>query len=85
MVSKSLLIIKTFWLKIPTLLPDDTTPLTSLSLVKLAELMTEMLRREKEANIKPDPDIDIYMKVKLSQLKNFLTCWHWPKRFCKLQ
>ncbi|XP_027085587.2 pleiotropic drug resistance protein 1 [Coffea arabica] len=26
------------------------------------ELMTEMLRREKEANIKPDPDIDIYMK-----------------------
>ncbi|WCJ30205.1 ABC transporter G family member 39 [Euphorbia peplus] len=27
------------------------------------ELLSELLRREKEANIKPDPDIDIYMKA----------------------
>lgn len=26
------------------------------------ELLTELLRREKEGNIKPDPDLDIYMK-----------------------
>jgi len=26
-------------------------------------LLAELSRREKEANIKPDPDIDIYMKV----------------------
>lgn len=35
-----------------------------------AEIFTEMLaelsRREKAANIKPDPDIDIYMKVKIN-------------------
>ena len=28
-----------------------------------AELLSELARREKEANIKPDPDVDIYMKV----------------------
>lgn len=28
-----------------------------------AEILAELLRREKAANIKPDPDIDIYMKV----------------------
>lgn len=27
------------------------------------EMLTELSRREKEANIKPDPDIDIYMKA----------------------
>ncbi|KAG9459397.1 hypothetical protein H6P81_003905 [Aristolochia fimbriata] len=27
------------------------------------EMLTELARREKEANIKPDPDIDIYMKA----------------------
>ena len=27
-------------------------------------MMTELSRREKEANIKPDPDIDVYMKVR---------------------
>jgi len=26
-------------------------------------MLTELSRREKEANIKPDPDIDVYMKV----------------------
>lgn len=30
-----------------------------------AELLKELSRREKEANIKPDPDVDIFMKVKL--------------------
>lgn len=28
-----------------------------------ADMLTELSRREKEANIKPDPDIDVYMKV----------------------
>ena len=28
-----------------------------------ADLLAELSRREKEANIKPDPDIDVYMKV----------------------
>lgn len=27
----------------------------------------ELLRREKEANVKPDSDIDMYMKVKKKQ------------------
>lgn len=26
-------------------------------------MLAELSRREKEANIKPDPDVDIYMKV----------------------
>jgi len=26
-------------------------------------MLTELSRREKEANIQPDPDIDVYMKV----------------------
>lgn len=26
-------------------------------------MLTELSRREKAANIKPDPDIDVYMKV----------------------
>lgn len=27
-------------------------------------MLTELSRREKEANIKPDPDVDLYMKVR---------------------
>lgn len=27
-------------------------------------MLEELSRREKQANIKPDPDIDVYMKVK---------------------
>jgi len=27
------------------------------------DLLSELARREKEAKIKPDPDIDVYMKV----------------------
>jgi hypothetical protein len=27
------------------------------------EMLAELSRREKAANIKPDPDLDIYMKV----------------------
>ena len=30
---------------------------------KFADMLAELSRREKVANIKPDPDIDIYMKV----------------------
>lgn len=30
-----------------------------------ADMLAELARREKAANIKPDPDIDIYMKVRL--------------------
>lgn len=30
---------------------------------KFADMLAELSRREKEANIKPDPDIDVYMKV----------------------
>lgn len=30
-----------------------------------ADMLTELSRREKEANIKPDPDVDVYMKVKI--------------------
>lgn len=33
---------------------------------KFVEILAELLRREKAANIKPDPDIDVYMKVKYS-------------------
>jgi len=28
-------------------------------------MLAELSRREKTANIKPDPDLDIYMKVRL--------------------
>ena len=31
-------------------------------------MLAELSRREKEANIKPDPDIDIYMKVRQRQI-----------------
>lgn len=34
-----------------------------MSSLKSAEMLAELLRREKEANIKPDPDLDIFMKV----------------------
>jgi hypothetical protein len=27
-------------------------------------MLTELARREKASNIKPDPDLDVYMKVK---------------------
>jgi hypothetical protein len=29
----------------------------------MKEMLAELARREKEANIMPDPDIDIFMKV----------------------
>lgn len=29
-----------------------------------AEMLTELSRREKAAGIKPDPDIDVFMKVR---------------------
>ena len=32
-------------------------------------MLTELLRREKEAKIKPDPDIDAYMKVRNKSMK----------------
>jgi hypothetical protein len=32
-------------------------------------MLTELLRREKEAKIKPDPDVDAYMKVRNKSLK----------------
>lgn len=31
---------------------------------KSTEMLAELSRREKEAKIKPDPDIDIFMKVR---------------------
>jgi hypothetical protein len=31
---------------------------------KFAEMLAELSRREKTANIKPDPDLDIFMKVR---------------------
>ena len=39
------------------------------------ELLAELLRREKEAGITPDPDVDLFMKVhtlehKISYLKH---------------
>lgn len=36
-------------------------------------MLAELSRREKAANIKPDPDIDIYMKVRLGPNTMF-TC-----------
>lgn len=30
---------------------------------KFADMLVELCRREKEGNIKPDPDIDIYLKA----------------------
>lgn len=31
-------------------------------------MLAELSRREKEANIKPDPDVDIFMKVRILHL-----------------
>ena len=31
---------------------------------KSTEMLAELSRREKEAKIKPDPDIDVFMKVR---------------------
>ena len=35
-----------------------------LTLATILETMTEVVRREKQVGIIPDPDIDTYMKVK---------------------
>lgn len=47
---------------------SEKTDFTYCSHAIYSQLCTDMLaelsRREKEANIKPDPDIDMYMKVK---------------------
>ena len=37
---------------------------------KWADTLVELSRREKAANIKPDPDIDIYMKVRQQLREN---------------
>lgn len=45
---------------------NDVSPkirMTEFFCLELAEMLAELSRREKEANIKPDPDIDIFMKV----------------------
>jgi len=41
------------------------------------DMLTELARREKEANIKPDPDIDIFMKVSYitPETVNFVIIW----------
>jgi len=39
------------------------------------DLLSELSRREKEAKIKPDPDIDVFMKVRRSCYQYLL-----PKR-----
>jgi len=33
-------------------------------------MLSELSRREKAANIKPDPDLDVYMKVSKLQNQN---------------
>lgn len=35
----------------------------NVSWEKIVEMLAELSRREKTANIKPDPDIDVFMKV----------------------
>jgi hypothetical protein len=37
--------------------------------VQLTDMLAELSRREKAENIKPDPDLDIYMKVMLDANK----------------
>ena len=32
-------------------------------------MLTELARREKAAGIKPDPDIDVYMKVRKTEVR----------------
>ena len=45
-----------------------------------ADLLAEVSRREKEANIKPDPDIDVYMKVRevLLFVRDMSYLFIWP-------
>lgn len=35
-------------------------------------MLAELSRREKAANIKPDPDLDIYMKVRHKKKKAYI-------------
>lgn len=42
----------------------------TIKVSKFAEMLAELLRREKELKIKPDPDIDVYMKVRNYKEKN---------------
>lgn len=37
-------------------------------------MLTELSRREKAANVKPDPDIDVYMKVNIKSVGSKLSC-----------
>lgn len=36
------------------------------------DMLTELSRREKASNIKPDADLDVYMKVLIAQLVSTL-------------
>lgn len=47
-----------------------------------ADMLTELSRREKEANIKPDPDIDLYMKVRISRNFSSSTIFPWFPTYC---
>ena len=44
--------------------------------IATTEMLAELERREKEANIKPDPDVNIYMKVgrNLLSISTFGSC-----------
>lgn len=44
-------------------------------------MLTELSRREKEANIKPDPDIDIYMKARYERNKEYFRTIFVQKHF----
>lgn len=39
-------------------------------------MLAELSRREKAANIKPDPDIDVYMKVRSFFEMEAITFWN---------
>lgn len=50
--------------KIVTQITKLDEMLVYLMSLSYPDMLVELSRREKEANIKPDADIDVYMKVK---------------------
>jgi hypothetical protein len=46
--------------------------LTDVNILAHADLLTELSRREKEAGIRPEPEVDLFMKV--TKMVKSLSC-----------
>lgn len=52
---------------------------SKFTFAKITEMLAELSRREKTSNIMPDPDLDIYMKVRKYSLEQKFTTYSYNK------